>query len=1115
MFSGCNRAGRLAGLSAVVLFIVTLGALTAAAQRQDGTLRGKVTDASGAVVPGATVTATHQDMGVTRSLTSEADGSFSFPNVAIGNYTITVELPGFQKFVRKDVEVRANQVTDVVATMAIGEVSTILEVSAGADLVQTTTNQLGGTVRDRAVTDIPNPSLGGSPLNLALIFPNTTSQPGGVVGEGGSVGGNRPRNNNFTIDGVDNNDVSLTGSLSPVIQDAVAEFNLLTNQFSAEFGHSTAGQFNILTKSGTNDLHGSAWYYGQNKKLNAFDNLQKAAIEDRRAAGLPDKPRYDFNRLGGMVGGPIKRDKIFFFGAYEYQTRGREATGVSVLTPTSAGLATLNTLAANQQVRDLLAQFPVAGASTQTVTVNGTSIPIGTYQAFAPDYFNRNDFQINIDANLASHQLRGRFLYDRYRAPNLNLDLPQSQFTGFNPVDNRKLAFTDVWTLSSRWVNDFRISYSRNVNNFTVPDQFANFPNVTISVLGLNVGPEGNSPQSGGQNVYQALDNIAYSRGRHSLKFGLEYRNWIAPSNFLPRARGEWSYLNLEQLVNDLVPTGLNGALRGAGSGFFAGNQQALYWFAQDDFKITPRFTLNLGLRYEWTGLARDVKLQELNSISTVPGLFEFRLPKSDKNNFSPRVGIAWDLFGDGKTAVRAGFGVAYDVSFQNLQLLELPPQLQTEQNPQLTCALANRPSWCGTNRGFLAGGGLLAVNVPPTTVAEARSATQGIIVDQTQPKTYTWSLSLQHELARVWQVELRYLGTRALELPIQMRANAISVFERNPGLALPTYFDTASVPASFPSNAPTRAGFLAAQALRYEDLGFDGGFLTMFPPVGNSIYHGGSIDVNRRLTRHVFLKGSYTYSRTIDDSTNELFTSRVNPRRPENPFNLRNERGLSALDRTHKFAMGWLYEVPNLDLGSRLMRGLARGWQISGSYIAETGQPITPISGIDANGDFDSAADRALVNPNGTALRGSTVNYVLRSASGTSSICDPRTATCPSAQVVGYVARDPGARFVVADSGTVTNSGRNIVRSPGMNNWNLSFFKNTYVTESKYVQFRVEMLNAFNHRQPTLGAGTVFIYNNNALSTSYANVASPNFLNNGQFSGGGRTIQYVLKIFF
>jgi outer membrane receptor protein involved in Fe transport len=239
------------------------------------------------------------------------------------------------------------------------------------------------------------------------------------------------------------------------------------------------------------------------------------------------------------------------------------------------------------------------------------AIPVGRVQPIAPTFQNQHNFNINGDLNLAQHQVRARFLYNRARSPNVNPDTPIPQFTGAVASDARKAILTDAWAVTPFVVNDFRVSYSRFQQGFTVPEQFANFPNVIVDSLGLNAGPEGNSPQSGTQNTYQVLNNITVVKGSHTIKFGPEYRRWIAPSDFLPRARGEWDYSNLSELVNDFVPAGFNGALRGAGTGTFNGNQWAMYGFVQDDWKVTPRLTLNLGLRYEWISNPADVKLQD------------------------------------------------------------------------------------------------------------------------------------------------------------------------------------------------------------------------------------------------------------------------------------------------------------------------------------------------------------------------------------------------------------------------------------------------------------------------------------------------------------------------
>jgi hypothetical protein len=1099
-------------------------------QTTGGTLRGTVKDSTGAIVPDAVVTATNEATGAKFSTVTNSAGLYSFPNLLIGSYSVSVERTGFKKFIRKNVAISANQIVDSETTLEVGAIESVIEIVGGVELISTSSSQVGATIEARAVTDLPNSVLGGSPLNLAITLPNTTTQGGGILGEGGSIGGNRPRNNNFTIDGVDNNDVSITGSLQPVIQDAVAEFNLITNQFSAEYGHSTAGQFNIITKSGTNQYHGSLFHYSQNRHLNAMDNLTTAAVE---AGDISEKPRFDYNRVGGTFGGPIVKDKLFFFGAYEYRTRGEAATGVSVLSPTQSGMSMLNSLAANSQVQDILAQFPIASSASDTVEVNGQAIPIGNVQFFSPDFDNQHDFQINIDYNVGKHQLRWRFLYDRFRSPNPNPSLPMPQFTGTIEADNRKILFTDVWAISSSFANDFRISYSRNVKPYTVPSTFANFPNVEIDDLNLNVGPEGNSPQSQIQNNYQLLDNISYIFGRHQVKAGIEYRDVIAPGDFLPRGRGEWDYANISELVNDLVPTGLNGALRGAGSGFFAGNQQSIYWFLQDDFKATKNLTFNLGLRYEFTTNPRDANLQTLNSVATLPGVFEFNKPKTDKNNFGPRFGFAYSpdvsdgffkkLFGaQGKSSIRGGFGMAYDVNFQNLVSLQLPPQLQTEQNPTITCASATPPAWCATGQGFLEGGGLLQINVPPTTQADARASTGSLIVDQVAPKTYTWTLNFQRELFTNFVLELRYMGTRGLSLPLQSRLNTITVFENHPELVIPTYFSESEVPDTVSLTAPSLADFYAAQDLRYSADGFYS-LVTAFPAAGSSIYHAGSIELRRSFAKGLYMLANYTWSRTIDDSTNELYSSLVNPRRPQNPYNIRNERGFSALDMPHKFSLSWVYELPKFFSNDALSGKLLDGWQINGSFLAQSGQPVTAISGTDANGDFDAAGDRALLNPNGSGMTGTGVNFVLRDASsGATSIVtainqDPEEPP-DDPNVVGYVAANPRARFVVAESGTPDDEkrvGRNTIRSLGLNNWNLSVFKNFDIDEAKQLQFRAEFFNAFNHRQYSLGLPSYEQSTDNALSGAYANVSALQFLDASQFSGGNRVVQLSLKFTF
>jgi outer membrane receptor protein involved in Fe transport len=1154
--------------------VCVLGVGSALAQGTGGTIRGTVSDQQGLAMAGAKVTITNTQTNVAITLETSADGTYNYPDLIVGTYSVTVEKEGFQKFVRPGIQIFANQVTQVDIPMSVGAVTATVEVTAGTPLVQTATSQLSSSFDASQVADLPNPSLNGSPLNLAMLAPGTTPQGGGNSGEGGSVGGTRPRFNGFTIDGVDDNRLDVNGHSQDVIQDSVAEFNLLTNQFSAEYGHSAGGQFNIITKTGTNAWHGGGWLYNRNRNYNAMTNLEKGSGQT-----APD--RFDYNRFGGQIGGPIIHDKLFIYGAYQRQIEGLATRGVGQFAPTAAGLATMTSVA-DSAVQDILSQFPTSSTQAMTcgatkdqpceeaITVPGTicdaagpapecTIPLGLISPTAPNYQNIDDFIINGDLTQGRHQIAVHVLYDRNRTPNPNLVTPLPQFTGDYPVDQRKYLVKDTWTATSNFINEFRMAYSRFSLATTVPATFANYPNAEIDTAGLDVGPEDNSPQSNVINTYQFVDQMSYVRGTHVFKWGAQWMHWIAPSNFLARSRGEWDYKNFNELVNDFVPTGSNGALRGAGSGFFAGNQNGIYWFVQDDWKVTPRLTLNLGLRYEWNGIPRDDKLQNLNAIATLPGVFDFRTPTSDKNNWAPRIGFAYDPLGDGKWAVRGGFGIAYDVTPQNFPLLSLPPQLYTEQNPGITCGLPGPPAWCasyldpadGTGKGFLQGGGLLQTNVPCDTQLLCRQSTASFIVDVVEPKVLTWSLGVQHELGWNSSLEARYVGTRSLELPVQSRLNIQTGFDA--GLAaMPTYVNASDVPATvtspattlgewetFQNNAFTDCPTTAVNPTIYGSEGFCGTLVTAFPPLGSGTYHGVSFDFKHRVGHGLSLFANYTFSKNTDNSTNDLFTSRVQPRRPQDWQNMGAEHGLSALDQTHKLAVSWVYDLPNSHADSAFVRGVADGWRFSGSWLVMSGPPVTIQNGSDANGDFDSAGDRPIVNPNGTAQAGTQVDFVCNDGVGgatrivaASDVDADGFANCgplvgpptdlhhTDLNVVGYVAQDPTAKYVTAGLGARSTLGRNSFRSPGLQTWGMSFAKTTKVNERVSVQFRADFDNIFNHRNFALSQPTALYDTNNqgqAYSQNYANIQSTGlgFLDSKQFDGGSRTMQLVLKLLF
>ena len=1129
-------------LTVMALSVVVCAMLcsVAGAQRLDGTLRVTVTDNSQAVVAVAKVTAVNEATGVALSTTASSAGTYVFPNLLVGTYTVTVEQDGFKKAVQKGISVTSNQVTDANIELELGAVSSIVEVQAGADLVKTESSELGATFSGKVVADLPLNTLGGDVKELAVFAPGTTTQQGGVLGSGGSIGGTRPRFNGFNIDGVEDNKLDTNGPTQPVIQESIAEFTLLTNQFSAEYGHSAGGIFNTVTKSGTNDWHGTAWGYNRNRNYDAFDNQQKQR-------GLKD--RFDYNRAGTTVGGPIIHNKWFIFGAYEFQNEGLAASSPQVKLPTSAGLQTVEGLAFDSAVQNILKQFPVAPQNDAgVVMVNGNAIPVGNLTTVAPSYVNEHDFSVNSDVTLGKHQFSSRYLYDRIREPDFNASLPAPQFLGTKASGNHKAILSDVWTVSSHIVNNVRASYSRTIGpQLVAPSAFADFPNVIIDDLSsVNVGPEQNAPQSYIQNVYQLADTFNYIRGPHSLKFGIEGKKYIAPTDGLPRARGEWDYTTLSQLVNDFVPNGApNKALRGAGSGSVPENYPAVYWFVQDDWKLTPRFTLNLGLRYEYVGVPLGDKRQAMNAISDDPGLgLFFRAPKADTNNFAPRIGFAYDPTGRGRWAIRGGAGFAYDVIPNNFAINSLPPQLQTEQKPAVTCALPGRPTWCSTwdssktdsGQGFLGGGGLLSTNVPPATQAEARAGTSSLIPDRVSPKIITWTLGVQHELLRDSSIEVRYVGTRSLELPVQMRLNSASAFDPRfkdlgGGLTpLPTYFKASDIPATVTSPASTAMNFDNFNPQPFSVDGFFGN-LTTFPPAGSGIYHAVTVDFLHRVAKGLYFRTNYTFSRNIDNATNELFSSIVDPRRAQDGYDFRNERGLSALHVPQKFTITWVYELPNIQTEHALLRTLSNGWEWSGSYLAESGQPVTPLSDTDSNANGDGAGDRTIFNPKGVGNTGTIVDAVCNSGPGGATsvvapdasgayFCNAGHTAVDDAHLVGYVAEDPTARFVQAQFGALATAGRNTVTTPGINVWNMAIFKNTRLTERLALQFRAETYDTFNHRNFSIGLptnnGALDQANNpNPFAASYVNVdaGKSSFLNPHQFNGGSRTMQLGLRL--
>lgn len=1104
------------------------------AQNPNGTLRVTVLDPQRAVVPGAAVAAIHENTGVLAASVTSSAGVYLFPHLLAGSYTVRVEARGFAVYVGTGILVFAAQTTEVTATLSLGATTTEVSVQASADLVQAESSQLSGAFEGRAISEIPIAAGANlSVLNLSIFLPNTTTAAGGTSGSGGSVGGLRGRQNSFSIDGVDNNDPTVTAASQQVIPDAVQQLVVNQNVFNAEYGRGSGGQFNVITKTGSSQLHLGAWFYNMNRAYNAADNQEHADIAKGVRSG---KRRFDFNRVGGEAGGPILPNKLFFYGAYEFSDLNRQATAPTGLAPTPAGMAALNSLAVNSQVRELLAQFPMAlaqnscpGPPVCAVVVNGQLIPIGTVNSIAPDFVRQHDFLINGDLHLKGQALHLRYLQNRIRRPTLG-KFPQAQFASSSAVDNRRFILNHTWPATPRFSNDFQASYSRFSQFFPLNGMAASYPTLVINDndLGqITIGPNRDIPQHRTFNEYLLGDAVSWTAGRHAVKFGGRYFWYVAPWEFLRDERGNYTYGSLSQMVNDLVP---DSGSQGLGNGYFSGNSNGFALFLQDDIKITPRLTVNVGLRYDFFGNPADAKLNALNAVASLPGTpLVFNVPKQDWNNIGPRLGFAWDPTGSGKWAVRGGAAVAYDWVPWNFYINAVPVQRQAIPFILLPwvpviCSgtFGSPPGWCPTLSGFWANGAMNISFVPPSTTTKAREQTGQMMSDAKSAKVFSWSLGVQREILRNTSIEVRYLGTRALELPVQLQLNSITAFERG-ARPLPTYVRESDIPGTVSATAPTLAQFSSLRALRYAAQGFTGGFVTTAQPVGASTYHGGAIELLHRFDRGWYLRTNYTYSKTMDDSTVDLGTSLVNPRRPQDSYNRLDEWARSALDVRHKVAITFLYDTPRVNWDQALARRVLNGWTLSGSYLFQSGQPVTIQSGtiqsgVDSNGNFDSETDRAILNPSGTEDLGSLVNRVCRDAATGATSINP---SCASQNTVGYVAANPNARYIQAGAGALANLGRNTFNSPYFNIWNLAILKEDAITERIRLRFRLEAFNVLNHPNFTIGDLSVFPSNANAQKPEYASLTvvpggtflNPTFLNPRIFNGGGRQLQLSIKM--
>jgi hypothetical protein len=1086
---------------AIIAFVL-FAAWPTYAQMTSGDLVGTVKDPSGAVLPRATVVITNEDTSVVTTLQTNSSGGYHASNLPAGKYDIAVNAPGFLAYTLRGVAVDLNKTVTSDVTLTIGARTTV-EVSAEAGVaLDTTSTNLTTSFSNTELSNIPTANIGGAGqsgvLNASLLSPGVASTGGLGIGIGPSIGGQRPRNNNFEIEGIDNNNKAVTGPLVYIPNDAVGDFTLITNQFSPEFGHSTGGQFNTNVVSGTNTFHGRLYEYFQNRNLNAASGI---------AGGKIPNPNYDNNRYGGQLGGPVFRNKLFFFANFERNTINQNLSGY-LCTPTASGIATLNGLASSfysVNLQQFVKYTPPAnvigsggagidasadnacfnttsGAQTLTVTDSQGAkhtVALGNYlyNGANPTLFDAlttsGDYTIN-----SKDSLRLRYVHDWQSSTDNGIASGETLLPTFytqQPFKWHLFALSEYHLFTPNLTNEFRIGFNRYSNtetagNFTYPglDQFP-YLQIDSDMNFFTLGADGNAPQFTIQNLYQLTDNVSYVKGKHTLKFGFDGRKYISPQGFTQRFRGDYEYTTLDSFLHDLAPGDFGE--RSAGSQTYYGDQTALYGYGNDTWRVSPTVTLNIGLRYEFTSVPVGERAQALNSVSSVAGLVDFHAPKPYYKALAPRLGINWAP--DEKTSVRAGFGMAYDVLFDNLGTLSFPPQYSVTED----VGTAQFPA----TTNFLKNGGLPTATGPAIvtypTAAAARAATAAYLPDQILPYAETYTLTVQRTIGSNYTAEIGYEGTRGIHLPTQDQINIQP--KVNSTNVLPTFAGSTVLEAKG-SGATTLAAIQAGSNIvpAWKAAGFTSK-ITSYQPFSESNYNAFIANLTRRFQNGLQMNLSYTWSKTMDDATDEVFATVLTPRREQDSQCIACDYSRSALDRTHRLSLEAVYDVPAYKHSSNfLLKNVVGNWLISPIYSYESPEYATVLSGVNSNLNGDSSViDRVIVNPNGTPGTGSAVTAI---TSGTA--------------IVGYTANNPNAYYIEAAAGTLPNAERNTLPIRPIDNVDLSLTKRITVHEHYSLEIGISAWNVLNHAQ--YQPGTVDNVNGPSYtgSTSFQDVRSAAF---------------------
>jgi outer membrane receptor protein involved in Fe transport len=1057
---------RILVLSIAVLFF----AIASFAQLTRGTILGSVQDPSGAVIANATVKIVNADTNIARSTTTNGDGLYRFPGVDPGIYSVTFTAPGFTETKLNNVEVKTSQEVTLNQQLGLSTAATSVEVQEqppGVELSKSTAT-IERTLSQKFISNVATTSQLRDINQLALLAPTAVVGPGS---SGISIDGQRARNNNFLLDGIDNNDSSVTISNNRVTPESTGEFQVQAQAYSAEFGRNSGGQIQVITRSGSNAFHGEVYEYWQGNPL------IPVSLPNKRN-GLTSTPRFDLNEPGASLGGPVIKNKLFFFANVETDRLAQAASSgnaTSVSIPTPAGYALLSTIplapgetpAARAAALNAISFLPSIYAQNpgffnlKNVTVNSVVIPFGSaaIPLANPFVFWLGTGRVDLLAT-SRDNVYLRSSIDRRNQPDVISNLGfGSLFSGAQTISRQNHVISDTHVFSPALTNQISLAFIRSILDF--PENDPTDPSTTISGA-FTIGGLSNFPQGRTTNEIQVLDTASYVAGRHALKFGI---NLVRQRLFNVAAfdsKGTYSFSNFADFINNQPATF---ALALNTANFDARQLQQAYFF-QDDFKVSRNLTLNLGLRYEYANApfgffgATDPAIRA----TLVPGP-----AKADSNNWAPRAGLAYSpsfkegllgkIFGDGASVFRGGYGIGYDFLFYNILTVN------GSNYPRVVSLLAQQRDlvnqFPNLVRGSAPGFNPLAtfVNSPENLQA---------------PTTHLYSASIQRQFSTNYIFELGYTGSRSYHGIDQSQANPSTLTEAQ----------AATVIAAGSANA-----IPSAQARR------------LFPQYGSRVliesnaignYNAVYVKFDKRLSHGLLVGFNYTYSRNLSNNDESLGVGAItagSPQIPQNYNDYRSEYGLSAFDRQNRYVAFFNYDVPWFNsgpLGSGVLKRVFGGWTVNGVSQAQSGQPFTILTGVDTYGVGNTAA-RPDYNPNGTI----TLDPVSH---------DYRTFTTPL-DGTGIVVTHLGPNKLPLAYSQVRfgNLGKNTFRGPGYDTQNFTLIKKIAITERLALQFRGEFFDIFNHRN----------FNNPVV-----NMSSPTFGQNTS-DPGGRAILLSGRITF